>query len=173
MPARGIRSVADLEARCDVDDITGCWRMKTRSGRTVMNVWYAPLGDKVSIGTLIAHLTTGAAPAPGVVWHCTCSTFNCANPAHRKKGDRSSQMLNADLRRDPATIAKIKATKRATSRLSEDDVAAIVASNDTLHALAARFDISVSYASKVRNQQCRSTALAARSSSVFTWGQSR
>jgi len=173
MPARGIRSVADLEARCDVDDLTGCWLMKTRSGKTVMNVWYGPLGDKVSVGVLIAHLTTGKAPAPGVVWHCTCPTFNCANPAHRKKGDRSSQMLNADLARDPMTIARIKATKRAKSRLSDDAVAAIVASNDTLETLAARFDISVSYASKVRNLQCRSTAMAARSSSVFTWGQAR
>lgn len=173
MPARGIRSVADLEARCDVDDITGCWRMKSRSGRIVMNVWYGPLGDKVSVGTLIAHLTTGRVPEKGVFWHCTCTTLNCANPAHRKAGDRSSQMLNADLKRAPTTIAKIKATKRAASRLSDEAVAAIVASNETLKTLSARYDISVSYASKVRNQQLRSTAVAARASSVFTWGQSR
>jgi hypothetical protein len=165
---RGVRAISDLLDRCRVVD--GCWHWADgRDGNGRPSLWLPALGRRVTLGTAICVLRTGKPPAKGVVWHCTCDTPNCANPAHRKAGTRSSQMLAAGIQRDAVTRARIAAGKRARSNLTDDAVRAIRASGETLHVLAARHGITPSYASQIRRGQRRREFCAA-GASIFNLG---
>lgn len=166
----GIRSIADIKARCWVDDITGCWhwRMATDANGSP-SLWLPALNTSTSMGVAIGFLLTGKRPGKGTAWHCTCETPNCANPAHRKEGTRSTQMLAAALTREPAMRARVALSKRRTSRLSDDDCMAIRRSEEPLRVLAERYGISFSHASLIRRGEVR-RELGVRGSSVFNLG---
>lgn len=166
----GIRTVEDLRQRCRVDEDTGCWQYgKATRSHHAPGVRIAALGNgMVSIGTAIAFLTTGERPRKGIYWHVTCTTKHCANPAHRKAGTRRSQMQHANYKPSALTLARISSTKRAASSLTQEDIAAIRSSNDTLVVLAERYGVSLSHISRIRlNQAWRQTAAPA--ASVFAW----
>jgi hypothetical protein len=166
----GIRTLADLKGRCRIDDETGCWRWAAGadgSGRP--SLWLPALGRRVTLGIAICVLRTGNAPAPGVSWHCTCATPNCANPAHRVAGNRSSQMRAAKLTRDAVTRARIAACKRAKSKLPDEAADDIRRSSEPLRVVAERHGISISHASNIRRCEMR-LPLAARGASVFNLG---
>lgn len=166
----GLRTVQDLMDRCRVDDETGCWIWsygRDPNGRPT--TWLPEQGRRVSLGVAIGFLKTGLAPEKGVVWHCICTTTNCANPKHRRAGNRSSQMLAAKLTRSPLAKAYIAATKRRTSKLSDESAAAIRASDEILKVLAERYGVSISMCSLIR-RQVRRRPLAAAGSSVFNFG---
>jgi hypothetical protein len=162
----GIRIQADLKARCWVDEDTGCWHWRGgRDGSGSPCVWLPVAGKRTSLGVVIGWLRTGKPPVAGVCWHVTCGTKQCANPEHRQAGNRTSQMQAAGIKRSLHQIAKIAATKRAKSRLSCEDAAAIRASVEPLRVLAERFGVSISHASNVRRGEQRSPPAA----SVFHW----
>jgi hypothetical protein len=161
----GIRTIDDLKARCWVDEDTGCWHWRGACGRG--NLWLPePRRRSTTLGVAACWLRTGKLPAKGEVWHVICPTPNCANPEHRQKGDRRSQMLAAKYRPAPDVIARIASTKRARSGLSCADVAAIRASDEPLAAVAKRYGVSVSHASRIRRGEQR-RPMPARGSSVF------
>lgn len=165
----GVRTIAGLKDRCVVDEITGCWLWRfARNSKGAPSLQYPPLGRVVSLGVAIGHLRTGKPPKPGVVWHCTCETRQCANPDHRRAGTRSSQMLAAGIKRSPQTRAKIIAGKRRTSKVSDADVSEIRASTMTLAEISQRYNITEGYACEIRSGKRRSP-LAAPGSSVFFW----
>lgn len=166
----GIRTIEDLRQRCRVDEDTGCWQYgKATRSHHAPGVRLAALDQEmVSIGTAIAVLTTGKRPKKGVFWHITCATNHCANPDHRRAGTRRSQMLQAAYKPSPLTLARMTVKRRAKSRLTEADVAAIRASRETLTVLAERFRVSASHISRIRlGQAWRPTASPA--ASVFAW----
>lgn len=166
----GIRTIDDIKQRCRIDEETGCWHYgKATRSHHAPGVRLAALGhEMVSLGVAIGFLRTGARPAKGVHWHVTCSTKQCANPDHRKPGTKKSQMRHAAYKPDPLTLARIASAKRARSHLTEDDVASIRASSDTLMVLAARYGVSASHISRIRlGQSWRKTAAPA--ASVFSW----
>lgn len=166
----GVRTIDDLMARCRIDDLTGCWLWAgANDGNGRPSLWLPVLSRRVSLGVAICVLRTGKAPGKGVVWHCTCTTTNCANPKHRTAGDRSSQMLAANLQRDARTRARIAAGKRAVSRLSDEAAAEIRASDEPLHVVAERHSISISHASQIRRGEQR-RPLGVRGASVFNLG---
>lgn len=165
--AGGVRTLADIKDRCVVDDITGCWHWRSaRDSNGVPNMQLPALGRVVSLGVAIGTLTTGQPPARGVVWHCTCETRQCANPAHRRAGTRSSQMLAAKLKRSPQTRARMTAGKRRTAKLSQADADEIRGSDLKLTEIMARYGITKGYACEIRAGK-RRTPLAAPGSSVF------
>ncbi len=125
------------------------------------------MGEHLSIGQVIAHLVTGALPEPGQVWHRTCRTAGCVNPAHRCCGNRSSQMLSAGLVRSPLTRARIAKAKRERSKLTQEGVRAVRVEQGTLAQIAGRHGISLASASKIRRGEQR-PELAAPASSVFS-----
>lgn len=169
----GVRTIKDLRDRCRVDEDAPvglrCWHWVGAMTAGQPSLWLPALGRRVTLGVAACVLRTGKAPAPGVVWHCTCSTQHCANPFHRAPGNRSSQMKAAGITRDAVTRAKIAAAKRAQSRLTADDVQQIRASDDTLQVIADRHGISVSYASLIRRRE-RWSPGAVQGFSVFTMG---
>ena len=163
----GIRDLQGIMDRCRVDEFTGCWVWAMGgdgSGRP--SLWLPALERRVSLGVAICVLRTGKPPAPGVVWHCTCSTPNCANPKHRAPGTRSSQMKAAKLQRDALTRARIAQGKRAASELSDTACAEIRASAEPLRIVADRHGISTSHASKIRRGELRQPV----GFSIFTLG---
>lgn len=174
MRADGVRTVADLMGRCRVDSITGCWLWGHAASESQQrpSLWLPALKRRVSLGVAICWLRTGKAPAKGVVWHCTCETTDCANPDHRRAGNRSSQMLAAKLTRSPVAVAKMAAGRRAKSKLSDAGAAEIRASTEPLRVLADRHGISISHASMIRRCVLR-RPVAAKASSVFSLGMSR
>lgn len=143
--SRGVHTVEDLRQRCVIDDITGCWRYAMHP-----RLWMPGIGRRVTLGVAICFLLTGKEPRKGVAWHCTCSTKDCANPRHRRAGNRSSQMKAANLHRDALTVARIARTKRAASDLTEESCAEIRASHDSLAVLAKRYGVSPSHAGYIR-----------------------
>lgn len=170
----GIRTIEDLRQRCRIDEDTGCWHYgKATRSHHAPGVRLAALDQEmVSLGTAIAVLLTGKRPRKGIYWHITCTTKHCANPDHRKAGTRRSQMLQAGYKPSALTLAKIAAKRRAESHLSEDDINAIRASDQTLEALAERYRISPSHVSRIRlGQAWRQTAAPA--ASVFAWAGAR
>lgn len=163
----GIRTFLDLKDRCRVNEETGCWEWGLgKSGNGQACAWIPLLQRRGSLGVLICALSTGKGPAPGVVWHCTCTTPDCARPAHREAGTRSTQMLAANLARSPMTVAKITKAKRAKSRLTDAQAAEIRESTEVNRVLAERYGISMSYASMIKRGEVRRRAIV-RVSSVF------
>lgn len=166
--SRGIRTVSDLRGRCRVDDeaspATACWHWRgARDGNGTPSMWLPALRRRVTLGTAACYLRLGREPLAGEVWHCTCDTKGCANPWHRKAGNRSSQMLAAQLQRDVLTRTKIARGKRAASTLSDAACAEIRASAEPLRVLAEAHGISMSHASLVRRGVLRRPLLTGAS----------
>lgn len=174
----GVRTIADIKDRCFVDEITGCWHWRgARSGGKTPDVrtpslWLPALQRRTTLGIAICVLLTGEEPKPGVRWHCICETKGCANPDHRKAGNKSTQMLAAKLKRSPAQCARIAKGKRAVSELSDEAAAEIRLSEEPLRVLAARHSISISHTSNIKNGKQR-RELGARGASVFNLGAQR
>ena len=165
----GVRTITDLQDRCIVDDITGCWLWRAaRDSNGTPSLQYPPLGRVVSLGVAIGHLLTGQPAERGVVWHRNCETRQCANPAHRVAGTRSTQMLSAGIKRGPQARARIIAGKRRAAKLSEADADEIRGSAMTLAEIVQRYGITRSYACEVRSGK-RRAPLAAPGSSAFAW----
>jgi len=163
----GIRTIADLKDRCHVDEDTGCWHWRGAMQRgRYPSLRVSALGITTTAGVAICFLLTGKRPAKGVAWHSTCRNTDCANPAHREPGTRSTQMTAHAIRRTPLTRALISANRRGGSRLSEDQIAEIEGSAEKLSALCDRYGICMSYASLLRRGMTRA-AVAAPGSSVF------
>jgi hypothetical protein len=166
----GIRTLEDLRQRCRIDEINGCWHF----GRALRESTRAPCvrlpaldHEMVSLGVAIGFLTTGKRPAKGTMWHITCGTRLCANPEHRKAGTRATQMQACGYKPTPKTVARIARTKRSKSSLSEEDIAAIRASDAPLSELAERYGKSMAQISRIRLGQLWRPLQGA---SVFTLG---
>lgn len=165
----GIYTVDDLKDRCVIDEITGCWLWRgAKDSHHAPALWLPALRRRTTLGVAICMLTTGDRPAPGAVWHCTCETRHCANPAHRCQGDRATQMRAARIKKTPEQRVRMAAAARAAGKLSEADAHAIRTCGLSLIEIAQRWCISVGYACEVRSGK-RRAPLAAPSSSVFAW----
>lgn len=165
----GVLSIEGIRDRCIVDDITGCWTWcAARDGNGAPCLHVPALGIVTTLGVAIGYFRTGARSPPGVVWHCTCETRQCANPDHRRAGTRSTQMLAAKIKPSPQTRARISAGKRRGAKLSQADADDIRGSSLLLTEISDKYGICIFYACQIRNGQ-RRKPLAAPGSSVFGW----
>ena len=164
----GIRTLEDLRGRCKIDDITGCWNWGMGcDGNGRPSVWMPDLHRRTSLGVAICWIKTGKLPAPGVVWHLTCRNMLCANPAHRKVGTRSTQMLAAKVTRTPLTRARISANRRGGSKLKPEQFEDIRSGGKLLREICEQHGISMSYASLIRSGKDRQP-VSAPGSSIFS-----
>jgi len=94
---RGIRSIDDLRARCDVDPVTRCWIWRgcaDETGYPRIHAYDPARGEKRSMAGAraawcIAH---GEAPLPGYYVFRSCGQSLCLNPVHlRQVRDRKEQ----------------------------------------------------------------------------------
>lgn len=164
----GVRDLEDLRERCRVDDITGCWHWGlANSGNGAPSLWIPELRRRLSLGGAVGFLSTGKDPK-GQIWHVTCDTPNCGNPAHRSRGTKSSQMLRSNALRDPVVRARITKTIREGSKLSEAECEAIRNDPRKLADIAADYGIHLSYVSVIRRGIARKP-LAVKNASAFHW----
>lgn len=170
---RGIRTIFDLRDRCRVQETARgghkCWEWA--GGRNSLGqgvVWLPALKRRVALGTLACVLLTGKEPEKGVFWYCVCDTRDCANPFHRKPGSRSEHMKAAGYRPTAGVKAKIAATKRAKSSLSEAACADIRSSVEPLSVVAKRHGICINHAWKIRRGMVRVATVPG--ASVFSLG---
>jgi hypothetical protein len=162
----GIRTRADLKSRCTVDVDTGCWRWTgARDVNGQPRLWLPALCTVVTLGVAACYIRTGARPEKGQIWHAVCATRECANPAHRAPGTRSSLMLGLGMQRTPLQRAHYSAGRRARDELSEADIEFIRSCGLTLREICARVGISENYARSVRRGL--PNQVAAPGSSVF------
>lgn len=94
-------------------------------------------------------------PAGSNLWaYAACETERCVHPDHVRLRTRSSAMKNAEY--SPLRNAKIAATKRAKSKLSQDVVREdILTSEETNVAVAARLGCNQSFIQKIRSGVAR------------------
>ena len=92
---RGIRSMDDLRARCDVDPVSRCWIWRgcvDETGYPRIHAFDPAAGEKRSMAGAraawcIAH---GEAPLPGYYVYRSCGNRRCLNPVHlRQVRDRA------------------------------------------------------------------------------------
>lgn len=169
----GIRSEDDIKQRCWVDEETDCWHWRAgRVGNGEPSLYFPAWGHNTTLGQALYFLRTGQRVPRGRIYHCTCTLAGCANPKHRKLGNRSTQMLVFARARSPMTRVRIAAAKRATSKLSEDDIAAIILSKDTLKALAARYRCCPDWIHQIKTGKARRPIALVPGASVFALGPS-
>lgn len=166
----GVRTIDDLRDRCRVDEASGCWHWAGAvNGDGQPSLWLPVARKRMTLGRAIGWLKTGAEPAAGAVWFCTCSTKHCANPKHRRKGTKSDAMLAAGLTKSPLTRARMAEARRKRGKLTPEAVEDIRTSVDPLRVAAERHGVSKSMAWRIRIGHRWQHVAEAPGASVFSF----
>lgn len=144
----GLRTIDDLRDRCRIDDITGCWHWAGARSGGAPSTRVPGLGRNTSLGKAIGYLLTGREPGRGVVWHATCETRGCCNPAHRRAGTRQTQMLA--IGRTLTSLERARIARGCRRVLTAEAVGDIRDSSEPLRVLAERHGCAISTAARVR-----------------------
>lgn len=129
-------------------------------------VWIPGFGPQ-AMTFAVHYLQTGERPAKGSMLVPQCGHTDCANPEHRRSGNRSA--LGALLRPklDPLHRARIGASKRATSELySAEAHADIRSSQEPSRVLAERWGMHLTHVCRIRRGEAWVMAPGA---SAFAW----
>lgn len=169
---RGVHDIDDLQGRCRVDEITGCWTWAgglNSTGQPSMRI--PALGGKSGgVGSLLSALI--GPPGRGRFWISHCGNQLCCNPTprHRWPGTRSKQMRTASPTRTLEQRARIAQGRKTHSRVTEADVDDIRSGRISSREAADRLGITTSYAWAIRVGKSRAFCAApAPGASVFTW----
>jgi hypothetical protein len=156
--AGGIRTLQELEDRCEIDDFTGCWhfldfRGKRFTGKKV-HIWDAFNQTAVSVVSYAWRLANPGKEIPsGMVAYRTCSCFDCANPEHIRIGNKAENGAAIRANGSGRTIVKINTAiknGRKRSKLSQADRDAICTNGKSNKENAKKYGISLSYACAIR-----------------------
>ena len=165
----GVRTMADLLARCVVDEITGCMVLDAPKRKGSVHLWLPALGRPVTLAKALAVLL-GKELQPGQRWVPRCGETACANPEHRFIGTQSDLMRILRPTLEPLHRMRIAAghREREGCKYSPQLRAEILASDETGRTIAARLGLHNSVISKIR--QGKAWRQAAPASSVFALG---
>jgi hypothetical protein len=143
-------SVADLKKRCKVHYKTQCWEwLGATDSAGAPSPWVRAIGERSSMGVLIAVLTTGKRPEKGRRWFVTCDTKNCANPKHRREGSIGDAVREMR-KHGPRTFSMLARSRISVSRrqgptkLNEGIAREIRASDESQSTLALRYGVTKS-----------------------------
>lgn len=152
----GIRTPADLQARCTVLP-SGCWRYNGASSDGQPKVWLGAFNATVTLGVLACYFATGKRPEKGQRWHSTCSMTHCANPAHRTCGTAVSSMTAPGMarQRTPLQRQRIAQGKRRGSPFTEAVREAVRKHPGTIKEAAAAHGMSFALAQRIRKGRDR------------------
>lgn len=117
----GVRTLADIKARCVIDADTGCWHWRSAMSRSLTRkvspsprVWLPDgLGDgrpAIATAAKAAWMLAGRElPGGHVVWRSVCARSDCVNPEHGAAGTRQAMHRaiadSGRLRGNPARAA--------------------------------------------------------------------
>lgn len=157
-------SLEKIYNRCVPDD--GCMLWQGAMAADRYPIAQEPAPDKphgqrqVHVRRKVFELARGTpAPAgPRYVLVATCDKARCVAEGCvqlQTKGARLRQAVKAGAFKSPAFRAKVAAGRRRDSDLSDDDVAAILASDEPVRVLADRYGISLGYAYAVQRGKNR------------------
>lgn len=157
--AGGIRTEADVMARCEVDAACGCWRWlgamssPARASTPIPVCYHATVGKVASVRQVLRAIA--GQPKTARVWS-TCGDIACICPAHSQAGTAAEFYAwikdTAAWKRNPAKVA---ACRRAAVRypLTDDQVRAIRLMTTT--EAQAAFGISYEVAWGIRTRRSR------------------
>lgn len=166
MPHQGaylgsVRSVEDLRGRCVCDAHTGCWHLRSASGRVSANgrptrVWVHGHVESMSAPRAAYLLSRGKAPLKGMVAYRSCDSGDCANPEHIKATPRAvfTRMRQA-VRPGEATVAQLQALRKGTAKhavLTPELKAWLIESSQSHSDAAHGLGMSVSRVAEVRRK---------------------
>lgn len=109
-------------------------------------------GKKMNIRMLLA-LLRGDPMVPGSFFGCSCGVPKCIAEEHivqRTRKQHAAHFGAQGAYSGPVKTAKMAATKRAKSKLDDEKVAAIRASDKTLKELGEEFGVASSYIGYIR-----------------------
>lgn len=165
----GIRQPEDMRNRSRVDD-GDCWHWRgamDKYGRA--KVWFDEWRCTTTVAPLMGFFRTGERPSKKVRWLPMCSSDDCVNHNHWKRSTHSAA-VKAKPRKNPALHAlKVAAARRASSKLSEEDVVAIRAKDESIRACAQRFNVSIATVHRIRRGEQR-RPLVMPGTSIFNLG---
>ena len=183
----GIYSLADISARCRIDDDTGCWHWRlamrangasngSKSLTPSVSVPAGVLGDKrrtLSVARVV-WLMQGKTLRPGwVVWR-TCTSEDCCAPEHLKAGtkaDEGAWMRASGRRRGVAHRLVVNSRNVASQAVPAEkvrEVAEQINAGRLYRDIAADLGVHKATISKIANgKHYHQRAKGARGSSVF------
>jgi hypothetical protein len=132
-------------------------------------MWLPGISSASTLSQALCVLTKGRRLKDGEHFRPTCKTKYCANPEHNKSGTLSEMRLAQNIKRTPVYKAKMMDTLRKRSVISDEQIAELMASNETAKEAARRLGISQSYVNKLRCGDRRQPYGAAPGASVFNW----
>lgn len=109
-------------------------------------------GVKVNVRALVLY-ANGVARISGALLGCSCGNRKCVAPDHirqRTHLQHAQYFGGRGVYSGPAKTAKMAATKRAKSKLDDEKVAAIRASNKSSKALGAEYGVAASYITSIK-----------------------
>lgn len=178
---RGISTEEDLQARCLMDDFTGCWHWQgamreDRNGTKTPAIWVFDTQQKKfrTMTGPMAVLEIVGRRAAGVkmAWR-TCRCEDCLNPAHIAGGTRADWGLwmraNGFWKNVPARVAANRKSARARSENTPERIAEVRSSPLNGREASAAFGMSTQLVSKIRNRKCWADNVVP-GASVFTLG---
>lgn len=146
----GIRTVADIRARCYVDEGTGCWHWRQAISQGSPSIHFVtPQGKRCKMrgrrAALLLHRGCDLLPGHAACAAAICESLDCVNPDHCRSGTRrqvgeahrKSGLAKAKAKTE---AARIQAERRR--KLKPGQVMEIRASLETDAALAKRFGVS-------------------------------
>ena len=145
----------------DVNAETGCW-IWNRKARHFFGYGLFSIGryadgthKQVTAHRLSYELAKGPIPDGLLICH-TCDVPECVNPDHLYAGTQKDNMRDADLRNRIQRYRHPKGAAHCRAKLSDEDVAAIRASDEKNVTLARRYSVTKEYISRVRHNHERS-----------------
>lgn len=146
----GIRSLSDLKDRCRVCDETGCWLWAQCMTNGAPKVW---LTDKQGTTSMrgrraaISLLNGERLPSNLTTFPAACcKSSECVNPEHVRVGDRkkagAALAKSGRLKGVPTKTIAAKKTAAKLRKLTDEAVADIRSSGDSLAVLSARHGVA-------------------------------
>ena len=171
----GIRTLADLKCRCNIDG--DCWLWTGGLSHGKPSLWFMSHSGRYAMrsGRRVAVVLSGVPMEPGqVVWQAPkCFEHLCVNPAHAVFGTRSEALLEHERRdgwRKVLVYAKAAARILAVvAKVNPEQVIEIRNSNETRKAISEKYGISRSQVDNILNGKAWRGSAAAKNNSVFSW----
>ena len=168
----GVRCLEDIRERCVIDSETDCWNLALGMSGCRTPTVYSPKSEKIEQAPRMAWLFRGnEIPEGHRVWR-TCLNHKCCNPEHLACGTQADmgrwQKQTGVQKGIPSKVAANVRMGKLRRKVSDEGIAEICSSSETLDVLAKRFGVST-YAVSMYRRRLRGTVPLMRGASVFGW----